>query len=308
MACSRWLSGMSLSSTLRAGKYVYLLLRNESPLKYQTSSVCSVLCKWDSSIEYFSWALTPLAQSIGYIASIPFAPYISDGLGRRTAIVIGAILMIIATALQTVSQSIGMFIGARSCLSLTLVSWQHSYKINVQILNRFRLYIRWVCGTFAYHWDCFSFTSRESYVYIQQSLVSWVHSHFTMYFELFKGFWVVSCKPGTITRCSIHHSTLICIFSAAWTVRLIVVSTSTLSLTPLLLPRLTGHFISPRVGHGESPLRFKDFHVWFKSVPSGLYQKARGGWSVKGGRSLVSRICVVYLFSMHILSMSNGLI
>jgi hypothetical protein len=66
-------------------------------------------------------------------------------------IIIGAILMIVATTLQTVSQSIGMFIGARSCFSLSLVLWQHSSEINVQILNWFRLYIHWVRGTIAYH-------------------------------------------------------------------------------------------------------------------------------------------------------------
>lgn len=52
-------------------------------------------------------------QNIGCLAAFPFAPYLTDGLGRRAAILFGATLMIIATALQTASNSVGMFIGAR---------------------------------------------------------------------------------------------------------------------------------------------------------------------------------------------------
>ncbi|KAG6839926.1 hypothetical protein C0991_010315 [Blastosporella zonata] len=52
-------------------------------------------------------------QNIGSLAAYPIAPYISDGLGRRPTIFIGAAIMCIATAVQTASQSVGMFIGAR---------------------------------------------------------------------------------------------------------------------------------------------------------------------------------------------------
>jgi MFS family permease len=50
-------------------------------------------------------------QNIGGIAGLPFAPYISDRFGRRVTIFGACIIMLIATALQTASQSIGMFIG-----------------------------------------------------------------------------------------------------------------------------------------------------------------------------------------------------
>jgi MFS family permease len=52
-------------------------------------------------------------QNIGALAGYPFAPYLSDGLGRRNTILIGAVIMCIATAVQTAAQSVGMFIGAR---------------------------------------------------------------------------------------------------------------------------------------------------------------------------------------------------
>jgi MFS family permease len=36
-------------------------------------------------------------QNIGALAAYPFSPYLSDGLGRRPAIIIGAFIMIVAT-------------------------------------------------------------------------------------------------------------------------------------------------------------------------------------------------------------------
>ncbi|KAF9467734.1 hexose transporter [Collybia nuda] len=59
-------------------------------------------------------------QNIGCLAAYPFAPYLSDGLGRRPAIFIGAAIMCIATAIQTASQSVGMFIGARFLIGFGL--------------------------------------------------------------------------------------------------------------------------------------------------------------------------------------------
>jgi len=52
-------------------------------------------------------------QNIGSLAAYPFAPYLSDGLGRRKTVWIGSVIMLIAVALQTAAQNWGMFIGAR---------------------------------------------------------------------------------------------------------------------------------------------------------------------------------------------------
>lgn len=54
-----------------------------------------------------------IPQNIGALGALPFAPYVVDGFGRRNAILFGSVLMIIATAFQTASDSVGMFIGAR---------------------------------------------------------------------------------------------------------------------------------------------------------------------------------------------------
>lgn len=53
------------------------------------------------------------SQNIGSVAAYPFSPYVSDGLGRRAAVILGATIMCVATVIQTASHSVGMFIGAR---------------------------------------------------------------------------------------------------------------------------------------------------------------------------------------------------
>jgi len=59
-------------------------------------------------------------QNIGALAGYPFAPYMSDGFGRRGTVLFGAIIMCVATALQTAAQSVGMFIGARFLIGFGL--------------------------------------------------------------------------------------------------------------------------------------------------------------------------------------------
>ncbi|KAF7325635.1 Hexose transporter [Mycena kentingensis (nom. inval.)] len=59
-------------------------------------------------------------QNIGALAGYPFAPYMSDYLGRRRTVFFGAAVMCIATAVQTAAQSVGMFIGARFLIGFGL--------------------------------------------------------------------------------------------------------------------------------------------------------------------------------------------
>ena len=40
-------------------------------------------------------------------------PYVADGLGRRTSIFIGSLVLCTAIAIQTAANSLGMFIAAR---------------------------------------------------------------------------------------------------------------------------------------------------------------------------------------------------
>jgi sugar porter (SP) family MFS transporter len=59
-------------------------------------------------------------QNIGSLAAYPFAPYMSDGVGRRGTIFFGALIMIAATCVQTAAQTVGMFIGARFLIGFGL--------------------------------------------------------------------------------------------------------------------------------------------------------------------------------------------
>ncbi|CAE6486748.1 unnamed protein product [Rhizoctonia solani] len=52
-------------------------------------------------------------QSIGALAATPFAPYVSDIFGRKTGILFGSALVLIAAILQTATQNLGMFVGSR---------------------------------------------------------------------------------------------------------------------------------------------------------------------------------------------------
>lgn len=59
--------------------------------------------------EFLSLAL----QTFGSFAALPLTPYVADGLGRRTSVFVGALVLCIATAIQTAANSLGMFIAAR---------------------------------------------------------------------------------------------------------------------------------------------------------------------------------------------------
>ncbi|OBZ67386.1 Lactose permease [Grifola frondosa] len=59
-------------------------------------------------------------QNIGSLAGLPFAPYLSDGIGRRPTIWIGALVMLVGVAVQSASRTIGMFIGARFLIGFGL--------------------------------------------------------------------------------------------------------------------------------------------------------------------------------------------
>ncbi len=68
---------------------------------------------WCLSCRTIPVADSIVLQNIGSLAAYPFAPYLSDGLGRRRTIWIGATIMIAGVAIQSASQNLGMFIAAR---------------------------------------------------------------------------------------------------------------------------------------------------------------------------------------------------
>lgn len=59
-------------------------------------------------------------QNIGNILGLPFAPYVSDLLGRRNALILACTIMIVATIIQTAAKNVGMFIAARGLIGFGL--------------------------------------------------------------------------------------------------------------------------------------------------------------------------------------------
>ncbi|KAF8439050.1 hexose transporter [Boletus edulis BED1] len=98
--------------------WIVLLLITSSTTGYDGSMMNGLqsLPQWESSFHNPSngeLGLLNAIQNIGALAGYPFAPYVSDGVGRRRAVWFGAAIMCIGAAIQTASQSVGMFIGAR---------------------------------------------------------------------------------------------------------------------------------------------------------------------------------------------------
>ncbi|KAF8893626.1 general substrate transporter [Infundibulicybe gibba] len=105
--------------------WIALLLITSSTNGYDGSMMNGLqsLTQWNEAFQHPTGGklgLLNAIQNIGCLVAYPFAPYVSDGFGRRSSILFGAALMIVATALQTASNSVGMFIGARFLIGFGL--------------------------------------------------------------------------------------------------------------------------------------------------------------------------------------------
>ncbi|TEB33338.1 general substrate transporter [Coprinellus micaceus] len=58
------------------------------------------------------------AHSLGNLAGLPFSPLVSDRLGRRAALFVGALIMLAGVAIQSTSWNVGMLIGARATIGV----------------------------------------------------------------------------------------------------------------------------------------------------------------------------------------------
>ncbi|KAF8872000.1 general substrate transporter [Infundibulicybe gibba] len=105
--------------------WICLLLITSSTSGYDGSMINGLqsVTKWE---EFFNTpsggklGLFNAIQNIGSLCAFPFAPYITDGLGRKSTIWLGAVIMVVATVIQTASQNFGMFIGARFLIGFGL--------------------------------------------------------------------------------------------------------------------------------------------------------------------------------------------
>jgi len=105
--------------------WICLLLLTSSTSGYDGSMINGLqsVNRWEEFFDFPAGGKLGLfnaIQNIGSLAAYPFAPYVTDGLGRRTTIWIGAVIMVVATAIQTASQNFGMFIGARFLIGFGL--------------------------------------------------------------------------------------------------------------------------------------------------------------------------------------------
>jgi sugar porter (SP) family MFS transporter len=105
--------------------WIVLLLITSSTNGYDGSMMNGLqsLPQWQNYFKHPSSSelgLLNAIQNIGALAAYPFAPYLSDGIGRRPTVFIGALIMCLATAVQGAAQSVGMFIGARFLIGFGL--------------------------------------------------------------------------------------------------------------------------------------------------------------------------------------------
>ncbi|KAI0918709.1 hypothetical protein AcV5_002627 [Taiwanofungus camphoratus] len=110
--CNNW-------RLIRLHPWIVLLLITASTSGFDNSLMNSFqsLPQWEN---YFNnpqggkLGLLNAIQNIGSPAGYPFAPYFSDGFGRRPTIWFDATIMLVGVAVQTAAHNLGMFIGARS--------------------------------------------------------------------------------------------------------------------------------------------------------------------------------------------------
>jgi MFS family permease len=72
--------------------------------------------QWD---DYFhhprggTLGLLTAIQNVGSLVGLPFAPRMLDTYGRRRSILVGVVIMCVATVAQTAAWSVGVFVAAR---------------------------------------------------------------------------------------------------------------------------------------------------------------------------------------------------
>ncbi|KAJ6475528.1 general substrate transporter [Mycena sanguinolenta] len=179
--------------------WITLLLITSSTNGYDGSMMNGLqsLTQWEN---YFhtptkgKLGLLNAIQTIGGLAGYPFAPYMSDGLGRRPTVFFGAAVMIIATAVQTASQSVGMFIGARFLIGFGLTFAANAAPMLVTELSypKYRAPLTsvynslWYSGAIVAAWATFgTFKIQNTWAWRVPSLLQAIPSVLQVIFVLF---------------------------------------------------------------------------------------------------------------------------
>jgi len=110
---------------IRLNLWIFLLLITSTANGYDGSMMngLQLLSQWETAFNNPTGSklgLLGAIQNIGSLGCLPFAPYACDLLGRRMTIFIGAFIVVAGAIIQTASQSVEMFIGARFMLGFGL--------------------------------------------------------------------------------------------------------------------------------------------------------------------------------------------
>ena len=83
-----------------------------------------LLSQWEEAFNHPTGSklgLLGAIQNIGSLACLPFSPYACDLMGRKKTIFMGALIIVAGAIIQTASQSVNMFIGARFMSTIPLI-------------------------------------------------------------------------------------------------------------------------------------------------------------------------------------------
>ncbi|EJC97804.1 hexose transporter [Fomitiporia mediterranea MF3/22] len=101
---------------LNAWIFLFLITSSSNGFDGSMMNGLQSLEQWEEDFNHPTGSMLGLLnaiQNIGSLGALPFAPYLSDEIGRRPSILLGATILWGATLLQTFSSSVSMFIGAR---------------------------------------------------------------------------------------------------------------------------------------------------------------------------------------------------
>ncbi|KAJ6586411.1 hexose transporter [Mycena vulgaris] len=179
--------------------WIVLLLITSSTNGYDGSMMNGLqsLTQWEDYFDHPTkgkLGLLNAIQNIGALAGYPFAPYMSDGIGRRPTVFFGALIMCIATAVQTASQSVGMFIGARFLIGFGLTFAANAAPMLVTELSypKYRAPLTstynslWYSGAIVAAWATFgTFKIQSTWAWRVPSLLQAIPSVLQVCFVLF---------------------------------------------------------------------------------------------------------------------------
>ncbi|KLO08006.1 hexose transporter [Schizopora paradoxa] len=103
---------------IRLNLWIVLLLITSTANGYDGSMMngLQLLTQWEDAFNHpmgSKLGLLGAIQNIGSLGCLPFSPYACDLLGRKRTIFLGACIIVAGAIVQTASQSVEMFIGAR---------------------------------------------------------------------------------------------------------------------------------------------------------------------------------------------------